>query len=233
MFEQYPDPSFNDRLINPQEIPWTYTYKVKTPATAACVTLDEVKAFGRLDSMDEDSLIELFILGATQAAEEYMGRAIMQQTIVLKMDFFPGIIALLPRFLATSAAPVPLPRPPLVAVTHVRTLYEDDTILEDWDLLNGYWITGDDARFVIRKGAVPPINVERYRGGFEIEYTAGYGAVGDSVANQRTAVPAPIRLGVMLWANAMYAARGLARGSANEPPPEAKPLLDPYKQIRI
>lgn len=233
MFETYPDPSFNSRLIEPQEIPWTYTFRVKTQPAAEPVSLDEVKAFARLDSVDEDALIEMFITAARQAAEEYMGRAIMQQTMVLRMDFFPGIVALLPRYLATSAAPVPLPRPPLVTVTGVRTLYEDDSTIQNWSLDQYYWLPGDDARFVIRKGSVPPINVERYRGGFEIEYVAGYGNTGDSTVNQRKAVPAPIRLGVMLWAASMYAARGLARGGATEPPPEAKPLLDPYKIVRM
>jgi hypothetical protein len=120
-----------------------------------------------------------------------------------------------------------------VNVTAMRTLYEDGTTLENWDLSNAYWMPGDDGRLVIKKGAVPPINVERYRSGFEIEYVAGYGVTGDSVENQRTAVPAPIRLGIMLWANAMYSARGMARGGATEPPPEAKPMLDPYKMVRI
>jgi uncharacterized phiE125 gp8 family phage protein len=208
---------------------------VKTAASAQPATLDEVKTFGRLDSVDEDSLIELFIQAATQAAEEYMGRSIMQQTIVMAMDFFPGITALLPRYLATSAMPVPLPRLPLVEVTALRTLYEDGTTLENWDLSNAYWLTGDDARLAIRKGSVPPINVERYRGGFEIEYTAGYGVAGDDAAAQRRAVPASIRMGIMLWANVLYASRGVARSGdkAGEPPPEAKPLLDPYKVVRI
>jgi len=231
MYEQFPDPSFNDRLINPQELPWTWTFRVKTPATAACVSLDDVKMFGRLDSMDEDGLIELFVTAATQAAEEYMGRAIMQQTIVMSMDFFPGIVALLPSFLATSAAPVPLPRLPLVAVTAMRTLYEDGTTLENWDLANAYWMAGDDGRLVIRKGSVPPINVERYRSGFEVEYIAGYGASGATTAAQRAAVPAPIKMGIMLWANTMYSARG--RADAGDPPPDAKPLFNPYKVIRI
>ena len=230
---QYPDPNFNDRLIEPQELQWSYTFKVKTPAANACVSLDEVKTFGRLDTIDEDGLIELFIEAATQAAEEYMGRSIMQQTVVMKMDFFPGIIALIPKYLAASAMPIPLVRPPLVAVTAVRTLYEDDTTLENGDLNNAYWLTGDDAKFVIRKGSVPPINVERYRGGFEIEYVAGYGQSADTVALQRKAVPASIKMGVLLWANSMYASRGLARGATGEPPPEAKPLLDPYKVIRL
>lgn len=230
---QYPDPNYNDRLIEPQELPWSYTFRVTTPAAAQPVTLDEVKTFGRLDVVDEDALIEMFLQAATQAAEEYMGRAIMQQTIVMKMDFFPGIAALLPTYLAISAVPVPLARPPLVNVTAVRTLYEDGTTLENWDLANAYWHPGDDAKFMIRKGSVPPVNTERYRGGFEIEYVAGYGASGASAAVQRVAVPAPIKLGVMTWASAMYAARGLARGAASEPPPEAKPFLDPYKVIRI
>lgn len=233
MRESYPDPSFNDRLINPAELPWTWTFRVKTAAAGQPVTLDEFKSFARIDGIDEDSLIEMFLQAAVQAAEEYMGRSIMQQTIVMAMDFFPGIIALLPTFLATSAAPVPLARLPLVTVTAMRTLYEDGTTLENWDLDNAYWMAGDDARFVIRKGAVPPINSERYRAGFEIEYTAGYGVVGATLAQQRAAVPAPIKLGVMIWAAAMYSARGTARGGASEPPADAKPMIDPYKRVRI
>ena len=233
MHELYPDPSFNDRLINPQEVPWTYSFRVTTPPTGAPVTLAEFKAFTRLDGVDEDGLLEMFLQAAWQAAEEYMGRAIMQQTVIMKMDFFPGIVALLPTYLATSAMPVQLVRPPLVAVTAVRTLYEDGTTLENWDLANAYWLIGDDARFVIRKGSVPPINVERYRGGFEIEYVCGYGSSGATLAQQRAAVPASIKLGVMTWAAAMYSARGMARGGASEPPPEAKYLLDPYKFVRI
>lgn len=232
------DPNFNDRLINPQEAQWTYSFRVTTPPAdgnhyAAAVTLDELKTFARLDSIDEDGLIETFLQAASQAAEEYMGRAIMQQTVTMKMDFWPGIIALIPRYLAISAMPVQLVRPPLVKVTAVRTLYEDDTTLENWDLSNCYWLPGDDARFVIRKGSVPPINTERYRGGFDIVYVAGYGADGATVAQQRAAVPAPIKLGVMIWAAAMYAARGTARGGAVEPPPDARPMLDMYKVRRL
>lgn len=233
MYESFPDPSFNDRLIDPQATPWSYTFVVKTAAAGQPVTLDEMKTFARLDGVDEEALIEMFLLAATQAAEEYMGRAIMQQTLVMRMDFFPGIIALLPRYLATSAMPVPLCRPPLVNVTAIRTMNEDGTTLENWDLANAYWLTGDDAKLVIRKGSVPPINVERYRNGFEIEFVAGYGAASATVAEQRAAVPAPIKLGVMTWAAAMYSSRGSARGGATEPPPEAKPMLDMYKVIRI
>ena len=227
---QYPDPNFNDRLINPQPLKWDYTFKVKTPATAAPVTLEEVKLFGRLDNIDEDSLIEMFIKGATQAAEEYMGRAIMQQTIVMKMDFFPGSIALVPTYLASSAMPVPLARPPLVTITEVRTLYEDDSTIQVWPLTDYYWHIGDDAKFMIRKGSTPPINVERYRGGFEIEYIAGYGSTGNSIENQRNVVPMAIKLGIMLWANVMFSQR---TGITTEPPPEVKILFDSYKIVRI
>lgn len=229
----YPEANFNDRLINPQPIPWQYSFRVKTPPAGAPVSLDEFKAFARLDGVDEDFLLEMFLQAAWQAAEEYMGRAIMQSTIVMQMDFFPNIVALIPTYLATSAMPVQLIRPPLVKVAAVRTLYEDGSTIENWDLSNYYWIAGDDARFVIRKGATPPINVERYRGGFEIEYVCGYGADGDNLAAQRKAVPAPIKLGVLTWAAAMYASRGTARGGATEPPPEAKPMLDMYKFQRI
>lgn len=231
MYETFPDPSFNDRLINPSELEWRYSFVIKTPPVASPISLEDTKRFGRLDSMDEDNLIELFILAATQAAEEYLGRALMQQTIVLKMDWFPGVVALLPRFLATSALPVPLVRPPLVEVTEVRTMAEDDTVLQVWPLDGFYWLKSEPAKLVIRRGSVPPINVERYREGFEIEYTAGYGEPAATIAQQRAAIPAPIRMGLMLWTSVMYSQRG--RAAANEPPADVRPLLDPYKVVRI
>jgi uncharacterized phiE125 gp8 family phage protein len=226
----YPDQNFNDRVINPQAPQWEYTFKVKTPPTAMPVTLEEVKTFGRLESMDEDSLIEMFVKGATEAAEEYMGRAIMQQTIVMKMDFYPGFIALVPAYLATSAMPIPLSRPPLVNITEVRTLYEDNTNIEIWPLTDYYWHTGDDAKFMVRKSSIPPINTERYRGGIEIEYIAGYGNTGATIIEQRAAVPMPIKLGIMLWANIMYSQRTVA---TTEPPQEVKAALDTYKILRV
>lgn len=232
MYEQYPDPGFNSRLINPRELDWNYTFVVKTPPTEAPVTLNEVKTFARLDSMDEDDLIEMFIKAATQATEEYLGRALMQQTITLRFDWFPGIISMLPRFLATSSLPVPLARPPLVNVTEVRTLYEDNSVAAVWPLDQYYWLNGDQAQFVIRRGAVPPINVERYRNGFEIDYIAGYGVIeGATIVQQRIAIPAPIKIGLLIWAAAMYSQRG--RAAASDPPADALPMLSPYKVIRI
>ena len=231
MYETYPDPSFNSRLINPSELPWNYTFVLKTAPAGMPVTLDEVKTFARLDSMDEDALIEMFIKAATSAAEEYLGRALMQQTFTMRFDWFPGIISMLPRFLATSSLPVPLARPPLVNVTEVRTLYEDDTVAAIWPLDQYYWLNGDQAQFVIRRGSVPPINVERYRNGFEIDYISGYGASGATVAAQREAIPAPIKIGLLIWAAAMYSQRG--RAAASDPPADALPMLSPYKVIRL
>ena len=231
MYETYPDSSFNSRLINPQELPWRFTYVIKTPPTGMPVTLDEVKTFARLDSMDEDALIEMFVQAATSAAEEYMGRSLMQRTVTMRFDFFPGIISMLPRFLATSSLPVPLIKPPLVSVTEVRTLYEDNSVAAIWPLDQFYWLDGDQAEFVIRRGSVPPINVERYKNGFEIDYVAGYGISGATLTQQRAAIPAPIKIGLLVWAAAMYSQRGKA--AAAEPPADAKMMLDPYKIIRI
>ena len=231
MYETYPDSSFNSRLINPQELPWNYTYVVKTPAAGSPVALDEVKVFARLDSMDEDALIEMFIQAATAAAEEYLGRSLMQRTLTMRFDFFPGIISMLPRFLATSSLPVPLTKPPLVNVTEVRTLYEDNSVAAIWQLDQFYWLDGDQAQFVIRRGSVPPINVERYKNGFEIDYVSGYGIANATLAQQRAAIPAPIKIGLLIWAASMYSQRG--KTAASDPPADALPLLSPYKVIRI
>jgi uncharacterized phiE125 gp8 family phage protein len=175
--------------------------------TSEPITVAETKLFARIDGSDEDTLIEGFIQGVREATETYLGRALMTQTIRMVMDWWPGEM-------------VELPQPPLISVTSIQTIDEDDTATT-YDSDNYFVITeAIPGRIVIKQGASVPENTDRYYAGFRITYQAGYGDADD--------VPQQIKEAMKLWATAVYENRAIT----TEPPPEARNLLNLYRVIK-
>ena len=172
------------------------------------LTVEQVKLFGRIDGTTEDSLIDDFIRSVRESTELYLGRSLIEQTIRMYIDYWP------------ESSFVELPMPPLVSVTSVALL-DQDNVVTAYDSAN-YFIVTNAARLVIRNGCTPPINTDRYEAGIRIEYKAGYG----STANY---IPYPIINAMKLWAVACYE----DRAQTNEPPPSAKPLLNMYRVIKL
>jgi uncharacterized phiE125 gp8 family phage protein len=187
---------------NPDE---NIVWKVSIAPAVEPVTIDDLKTFARIDGDDEDTLLESFISSARSFTEKYLNRALIEQTITLKMDIWPGEV-------------IELPRPPLISITAVETLDEDDTATE-YDNDNYYIITTQEPGLLILKyGGTPPQNTVRYYGGFQIRYKAGYGATSASV-------PAPIKEAIKQWAMTMYENRAIIE----EPPTEIKGMLNNYR----
>lgn len=182
-------------------------WRVTVPPSVEPVTVDELKEFSRISYDDEDDLLEAFISAARHATEEYLGKALIEQTIEMSMDFWPS-------------NKIKLPRPPLISVTKVATVDEDDT--ETTYDSNNYYVRTRSmpGEIVIKQSITPPINSDRDYGGFLIEFKAGYG---DSASD----VPAGIVNGIKIWAASIYAMREL---DAKKPPPEARAFLDLYRQ---
>jgi uncharacterized phiE125 gp8 family phage protein len=184
---------------------WTVT----TQPVSEPITLQELKDFAHIDGTDEDILLNSFIESARRAAENYLRRALLEQTITLKMDYWPSEI-------------IELPRPPLISITAIETLDESNTATV-YSSDNYYIITGSDPGFVvIKQGITFPINTERSFGGIQVRYKAGYGT-------NRTDIPNSIRDGIKLWATEIYENRFVR----DDPPPEAMNLLSPYRMLRI
>lgn len=184
-------------------------YEVTTAPTTEPITVAELKMFARIDGSDEDTLLESFIEAARMAAERYLNRALIEQTVTLKMDFWPGEI-------------IELPRPPLISITSVSTLDEDDTATA-YDSDYYYAITtGIKGKIILKQGVTAPQNTERDYGGFQIVYKVGYG-------DEATDVPGMIREGIKLWATDIYENRVVR----NEPPPEARTFFDVYRVNNI
>jgi len=185
-------------------------YETETAPIIEPVTLAELKDFARIKYTAEDTLLEGFITAARMAAEEYTGRAFISRTIKALMDYWPGTV-------------VHLPKPPLISITKVATLDEDDTETE-YDSDNYYIMTGaTPGRLILKKGVSAPSNTSRDYGGFLIRYKAGYGVHPDSV-------PEGIKEGIKVWVAVIQATRLI---DPKNPPPEARVFLDLYRLVTI
>lgn len=184
------------------------SWKVSTAPSIEPINVDDVKEFARIDGSQEDTLIEGFITAVRGATELYLGRALLSQTIALILDEWPGDV-------------VELPKPPLISISSVVTLDEDDAETT-YASSNYYAITGSiPGKLVLKNEATPPYNTERYHGGYKITYLAGYGSYSSSV-------PSQIKEAMKLWATAVYENRALTP----TPPPQAAPLLNMYRVIK-
>lgn len=188
----------------------TSDWYIKTGPATEPVTLEEVKAFIKVDGSVEDSFLEQCILAARKAMEGHLGRSLITQTIVLRLNSWPENV-------------LTLPRPPLISVVQVRTLDESDAATV-YASSNYYLMTGERSQLVIKWGKTPPVNTDRSYGGYEVEYTAGYGA---AAAN----VPEAIRQAILQWIAAIYETR--VPDFSTVPQIVNATLGLPYKRIRI
>jgi len=196
-------------MINPGTKPIHVSRIVVTEPAVEPFTVDELKLFARIDGASEDGLLTGFIKATRLATEDYLGRALIQQTMKVVLDEWPGMI-------------LELPRPPLMSVSSINTIDEDDAETE-YDSENYYVVTESiPGQIIIKQGSSAPVTYLRDVGGYEVLYIAGYGEAA-------TDIPKAIVEGMKLWATAMYENRALT----TDPPPQAKPLLNLYKVMRI
>ena len=185
-------------------------WRVTVEPTVEPVTLDEFKLFAKIETDAKDTALRGFISAARIATEEYLGLALVQQTIRMLMDFWPGIT-------------VELPKPPLISVDDVFTIDEDDTETS-YSSSNYYYITQSmPGKLVLKQSVTFPINTDRNYGGFGITFKAGYGA-------DPSDVPRSIRDGITLWAATIDATGVL---DSKNPPPKAKEMLDLFRRSAV
>lgn len=184
-------------------------WKVTTGPTTEPITVDEVKEFARIDGSEEDTLIQSFIYSARINCEAYLGRALIEQTITMVMDFWPGEV-------------IQLPRPPLLSITAVEILDELDNATQ-YSSDNYYIVTESiPGELIVKRGITFPINNVRDHSGYRIRFTAGYGTDASSV-------PSGIKDGLKLWVTDIYENRVIRA----TPPPEALPMLNFFRVRNI
>ena len=173
------------------------------------VTLDEAKAHLRVTDAAEDAYISRLIKTARQAVETFTGRALMAQSFVLSLDAWPR----------DPCRPwVDIPRPPLIAVTSVKT-YDATGTAAIWDPAQ-YRVDRIAApgRLYRNPGSIWPMP-GRAQAGIEITFDAGYGTDVDDV-------PEPLRQGVLLQLAQLFENREPAVSSMAS-------LLQPFRMVKL
>jgi len=210
-----------------------------TPPPAEPVALADVKNHARIDTSADDTLVAGLVVAARQWAEQYTGRAFVNQTWALALDFTPAAMEAWwdgvregPVTGLDRVTFVTLPRPPLASVTSVQYFDNTDTGAV-WPASNYYVDTArQPGRLCLRMGATWPVPT-RLSNGIVITYVAGYGADGSTV-------PEPIKTAIRQLASHWYEHRGEAtlntggRGTASafnavNVPMVIQALLDAYR----
>lgn len=185
-------------------------YTITEPPAAEPVTLSEAKAHLRILHTSEDELVGRLISAARTHVEHVTGRALIRRTIAYHLAAFP------------AARHIPLPFPPLTAVTGITYLdpvgaeqtlpAETYQVIED--IMGGY--------VALLPGAAWPSTASREKA-VTVTYVAGYSGTGEGI-------PEDLRNALLMLVEHFYFNRGATSDARVETVPFAvEALLSPYR----
>jgi uncharacterized phiE125 gp8 family phage protein len=162
---------------------------VSAPATYP-LSLVEAKAHLRVDDDDDDVLIELFLKAATESAEKFLGRALIDQTWDLYLAEFPD-------------TQIRIPLPPTIEI--IGVFYRDSSGVEQEFAASSYEISnaGEDTFVELSaSGSWPTTDVAS--NAVRVRFRAGYL---DGSSPPVSNVPFSIKAGILLTLGSLYAHR--------------------------
>jgi uncharacterized phiE125 gp8 family phage protein len=179
----------------------------------------------RIDADYDDDLVEMYVTTARMWAESFLNRALFTQKLQFNVTWAPPPTAtpLVPQSLIVFPLnwpplvkrPIELPRAPTQSVEQITWGPLDDMQVADPD---DYQLNlGVEPGYVAVKPQLLPRIPQQ---SMSIDYTAGYD---DS---DPTAIPAPIRHGILLLTAFLYEQRGDVTA---EMPAFARNLMQPYR----
>jgi len=200
---------------------------VHTAETAYAVTQAEIKAWNKIDSSDDDTVVALIERAVHNWAREYTSRSLTAVTYTLNIDaiYDTDIPIQEGTYIGIdqdiNRRSILLPKSPVSSVTHIK--YYDDSDSATTYATSNYYVdtVSVPARIVLRNGSSWPTGL-RVANALEIRYIAGYGAT--------TAVPYDIKSACLEYSAYLFEHRGdLLNGSRVLAPTSATQLLDPYR----
>ena len=135
--------------------------EVGNPTTEP-VTTSEAKTHLRIDSSDEDTLIDTYITTARQLIERELGQTLATATHILYLDEFPS-----------SNKEIILPRPPLQSITSIQ-YYDSDDVLQTWSSAEYQLSVSYPSRIKPEYGYYYPATRSDKMDSVIITYVAGY-----------------------------------------------------------
>ncbi len=198
--------------------------KIQTAQTDNAITLAQLKAYLKVDSSDDDTVLGIIKQTVDSWAKEYTGRTLCTTTYDLFIDdladqnvpiqegIYDGVDM---NFAKTT---INLPFSPVSAITHVK-YYDDDDNATTWASSN-YRLDSASmpSRFCLQRNITYPTGL-RPTNGFEIRYVAGYGG--------ESAVPQQIKQACLIYASYLFEHRGDNEKDIKAPY-SATALLQPY-----
>ena len=148
------------------------------------ITLTEAKLHLRVDYDEDDALIEALIMAARERAEGHMWRALITQTLNVRLDSWPCHEFLF------------LPRPRLQSVSSVQ--YTDDLGATATFASSNYIVStaSEPGVIALKDNAEWPTATLQVIDGISVTYVAGYGVAAD--------VPAIIKQALLLTVGHWY-----------------------------
>lgn len=189
--------------------------QVITPPATTPVTLAQLKKHLRVTFDDDDAIIEIYNKAATGAAEQFMGRALIDQVVEFTLDSFP-----------TDELAIQLPWPKIIEL--VGVFYSDGDGNEIEMPVDDYYVDRvNEPGWISPVTSSWPATLDAINA-VRIRYRAGY-LNSDSPPVEN--VPSEIKAAIMLTAGSLYAHREtiVVGQSAVLIPWGAEQLLRPYK----
>lgn len=197
-----------------------YSVNVKTAPAGEPLTRAEAKTHLRVDSdiTDQDGLIDGLIIAAREYVENYCRRSLVQRTLELRLDCFPGQIL--------------LPRGPVISLTSVKYLDNSGVLTTVDSSIYQTDLYSMPARVMPVFGSIFPIAGYGRLNAVVVEYEAGYAHSSGSPTDLADTVPSSIKAALKLLVGHWYENREVVVMNVAPPqevPMAVKHLLAPYE----
>jgi hypothetical protein len=200
--------------------------KLITAPASEPISTSDAKSFLRVDTSDDNALIDRLVKTARIFCEEYTGRALINQTYEFYIDAFSEVDTPLWEGIRIGADInlyknyINLPRPPLSSVTSIYTYDDADT--GTLFPTTSYYVDSIalPGRIVLRNGQTWPSSL-RTANGVKVTYIAGYGSSASDI-------PEALITGMKEHVSYLYENRGDDE-KVNNIPIIAKQLYMPYR----
>ena len=184
------------------------------------LSLDDAKAFMRVDDSDEDDLIAAFIVAARQKIEEEIMRALVTRSYTYTLDYWPTY-----DLYGRGRDYIDLPYAPLQSVDSFQYYDEDNTLQTVDSDIYSVDTASEPGRIYLLDGEVwPTSDTRNARASVVISYTAGYGDASD--------VPSAIVTAMKYWVGTWYENReSVTAGTITAIPGTVDVLLNAYRLV--
>lgn len=197
-------------------------FKLKTGPTVEPLSSTEAKLHLKIDPADttDDTLVTALIKAAREMAENYTGRALINQTWEYSFSDWPHYIDPLHNYIEL----MPSQLSSITSITYKDVNGATQTLASTGYEADTYNLPG---RVCLKFGKVWPV-AQYIQNAILITFVAGYGTDG-------TSVPGPIKSAILLIIGHLYENREdvIIGRQVNDLPKGAEYLLNPYRVIQF